>query len=154
MTTPKKRLSKSLITGLKGFPPYLLRCAADIVTSRTEEFIKLTLNNNLDSTNLVILFACKEGNLSQSEVAYIAQINPNSMVKRVDYLEKDKYIKRIKNDKNRREYVLTLTPKSHALIDKANKLLETAYTNILHPLGVEDIRALGKVCEQIVQQDD
>jgi DNA-binding MarR family transcriptional regulator len=149
---PPKR--KVLSSGLKSFPPYLLRCAADIVSSRTEQFIRESLNQDLDTTSLVILLACAEGNLSQSEVANIAQLNPNSMVKKVDALERAHFVRRVRNQENRREHILTLTSKSEQLLDKAQKLLAKAYCDLLAPLREADIDKIASTCEQIVNEDD
>ncbi|MDX1651520.1 MAG: MarR family transcriptional regulator [Brumimicrobium sp.] len=89
----------------------------------TKQYIGL-LSSKLESIPLnryyypFWIIAQQSGNISQTELATELQIDKVAVVRIVDYLEKQNFVRRIPNPKDRRSHCLTITESAQSYIPK------------------------------------
>jgi len=88
------------------------------ILSRTAKLFLRQINDKLGNLDIersyyaLILIDSGRGLLTQKELADYLEIDKVSVVRIVDYLTGKGYVKRIRNSKDRRKFILTLTDKA------------------------------------------
>lgn len=134
--------------GLAQSPAYVVCHACDLMTERINHNArKLGLN---DHKNLWLLIAIADGKgvLSQGTLGQVLQIGPNSMVKRADFLERRGLVKRVVNERNRREWLLRLTPKAERLVQEYLQAIVE-----LSRLTQDEIKSLTTLAMRVIQAE-
>jgi DNA-binding MarR family transcriptional regulator len=84
---------------------------------------------------LVVIGAAKR---NQTTLSDLLQINQNAMVRVVDDLEKRSLATRNLNPKNRREYLIELTPQGFDLLKAATPLVRRAQDALVNDLSITE----------------
>ncbi|MFL6278319.1 MAG: MarR family winged helix-turn-helix transcriptional regulator [Blastocatellia bacterium] len=100
-----------------------------------------------------ILRHLENGSLTINELARLMMIKPPSLVAVVDALERDGYLQRKTDPKDRRRTPLHITPKGEALLEKVPFCAETDVLSVaLDRLGEDKAKQLAKLLEELATQ--
>jgi DNA-binding MarR family transcriptional regulator len=100
-----------------------------------------------------ILRHLEQATLTINELARRMMIKPPSLVAVVDALERDGYLKRKADPKDRRRTPLHITPKGKALLKKVPFCAETDVLSVaLDHLGEDKAEQLAKLLEELATQ--
>lgn len=124
--------------------------ALQIVRKRLDH---IYLPKGLDVRHVWVLMACDEAECSQKAAAQFLRINCNVMVRIVDDMERKHLIKRIRNPRTRREYILELTPKGKEILKWVYDHYEDNALEAYRPLSKEELAECMKSCEKIISSD-
>jgi DNA-binding MarR family transcriptional regulator len=101
----------------------------------------------------IMLVLATEGPLSQQELAAWIRTDRSTMVTLVDGLEERGYVRRDRNPKDRRAYLLQLTPGGRRALTRGRRLMRRAENQLLRSLDEGEreqlIELLGKVATDI-----
>lgn len=111
---------------------FLLAKAKEEMESR---FIEKLLPLRLDARHFGVLQFLEEyPNSSQKQVGDALQIDRTTMVSHIDYLEELQYVKRIRNPKDRRSFVVTITKRGQEKLKLGRSYLEDTEMDVLSSL--------------------
>jgi DNA-binding MarR family transcriptional regulator len=129
---------------------FLLLKAHNLTYKRAQKILRRR-GLKVQPRDIWVIAVASDHGLKQKTVADLLGINANSMVKIVDRLEKEHLIRRIKNQENRREYILSATPKGRKIVEDWKTALLTEVTGeILHPLTGSEQRELNSVLYRLI----
>ena len=127
----------------------IIQCAMHITRDRIDDVFRR--ETDLGLREFWILAAAREIPASQHYVAELLGINANVMVRMVDGLEKRGVLERVRNSKNRREYILRPTSKGVKLVEKIfAKSKQGLALQIFEPLSQEEIDTLAAYSHRII----
>jgi MarR family transcriptional regulator, lower aerobic nicotinate degradation pathway regulator len=124
-------------------PGFLLNRAARIIREMNNQVLKPTGLSVRDLGLLRVI--ATEGPLSQQELSSKHRTDRTTIVDVIDGLEKRELVARLPNPKDRRSYLLTVTPRGTKLLAAANKLTDKEKKRFLAALTEdewENMRAL------------
>ena len=138
---------------LKELSLFVFDRALAINMARAEEWCISNLGCSLRE-GWVILCA-SSGEFCQQTIGKMLGIHPNTMVKIADRLEKSGFLKREKNPKNRREYILRVTGKGQEAMKTYRKRKIEAYNYAFHPIPYNAVKSdLARALSTIVADDN
>lgn len=135
--------------GLREFAVLRLNLAMHLVNDRAERFALERFD--IPMRQVWIMAAALEGKRSQLSLADMLGIDPNVMVIHIDTLERRGLVRRKRNPKDRREQLITLTPKGSKLIRAARRIKDTAYRKIFEGLSGAEVRKALKMAERLLK---
>ena len=97
----------------------------------------------------LILIEQADGNITQQELAILLDSDKVSVVRIIDYLSNNGYVKRIQNKTDRRKYCLTLTNKAIKALPKIKNTLSEISDKALKGLKKQQIEDLYKTLNKI-----
>jgi DNA-binding MarR family transcriptional regulator len=80
--------------------------------------------------------------LSQQELGGIVRIDPSSIVRVIDDLERDGLVERRRDTEDRRRYAVALTPAGRRVLARARKIADAHEERILEPLSAAERQEL------------
>lgn len=89
-----------------------------------------------------VLMCAGENPCSQETIAQYLEINRNVMVRIVDDLEAHGFIRRVRKEGDRREYVLTPTEKGHTMLKKVIRDFNNVAAEAFRPLSLERVHRI------------
>lgn len=92
--------------------------------------------------------------LSQNELATLVGIENTSLVKLLDKLEKQGFIRRIADAKDRRVKRIELLPRADGVLDEISEVAADVRRDLLSGVSDEDIRVCLRVLDQIAAELD
>lgn len=134
--------------GLKLSPAYLLKTAASLIDERYEEHLKSYCG---DGKNFEILLAASSGTLNQATIADTLDLSPNEMVDRIDSLEQQGYVRRVKNPENRKENLVHLTEASINFISQWEGNYNEHVSEIFSCLSNLELDTLKHLCTKLIE---
>ena len=133
----------ALPRGLAGRIGYLLNRPALHIRERAHEILKPL---GLIPPHFGVMSTLEsEGPQTQRALGNLLRVDPTTMVWLIDHLEKTALVRRGKHPKDRRAYLVELSPTGQATYHKASKLLEAMDEEFLASLSKserEDLRRL------------
>jgi DNA-binding MarR family transcriptional regulator len=118
------------------------------ITGNIHRMFLATINKNLGHIDIerfyypVLLIESGEGNLSQQELAKKLECDKVQVVRIIDYLSENGYVKRVQNAQDRRKYGLEITEKAKKIIPDIKKAFQKANTLVLSNLPEDKINEL------------
>lgn len=98
-----------------------------------------------------ILWICSQGNYSQIELCDFASSDKNYVRMYIDDLESKDLVKRKKNPSNRRENLITLTPKGREYAKQTYQILKEVQNDLLlEHLSKEEMQELHRILYKAV----
>lgn len=99
---------------------------------------------------IVMLFISKYDLSSQSNINDYFSMNKSAMTKTINSLVKNNYVKRVCNENDKRERLVTLTQKGKNMIPVINDVLNSWTDFSLKNLKNEDLEKLESILSQLV----
>jgi MarR family transcriptional regulator, transcriptional regulator for hemolysin len=125
---------------LLNMPTFMLSRAAHKATRSIDEW--LINSYQIVARDAWVLIAAYHNQLSQKAISDMLHINLNSMVAIVDRLEHLGYAKRIKDENNRRAYIITVTKRGEKVIQKWMKEVPQRGKHVMKPLSHQQLDKL------------
>lgn len=97
----------------------------------------------------LLLIESAEGNITQQELANLLDTDKASIVRIVDYLSSNGYVKRIRNSKDRRKYSLVLTSKAKKEASKIQSAINEVTASAFKGISVSQKQIFYKTLESI-----
>jgi len=88
--------------------------------------------------------------LSQQDLSGLLGIDPTIMVALIDDLERQGFLRRQRSDKDRRRYVLQLTPAGQSALKQALHAIQEAENELLAPLTREEAGTLHELADRLL----
>ena len=129
-------------------PGFLLNRAARIVREMNNQVLKPTGLSVRDLGLLRII--ASEGPLSQQELSSKHRTDRTTIVEVIDGLEKRELVIRSANAKDRRSYLLTVTPRGTKLLAAAKKLTDKEKVKFLAALTPEEWETMRALLARII----
>lgn len=105
---------------------------------------KILRNEALTRPGLFIMhFVSNKGPLKLTECSAILGVSKPTVTKIVDNLEKDGFVRRIKEGRDRRSYFVHLTDQGKDKLGLLDNQLEKVFLQAIGDLGDEDVRSLS-----------
>jgi len=95
-----------------------------------------------------------EGTLSQQQIADIMLKDKNSVVKLIDALEEKKLVRRKSNPRDRRQNLISTTPKSMAIKDEVTSLALSSVQEITGGIAECDLNTFIEVLHKMARNMD
>lgn len=89
-------------------------------------------------------------NPSQRELSRVLGVDPNVMVGLIDDLEEQGLVRRERNPKDRRRYIVTPTPEAKRLLEEARQAVARAESELLAPLSEQELDALHELAGRLL----
>jgi DNA-binding MarR family transcriptional regulator len=91
----------------------------------------------------VLLILQETGGASQQELCTAARVDSGNMVELLDGLEKLRYAQRTRDDRDRRRYIVTVTPRGQAALKELRAAVADYNDRFLSPLTEEERMVLS-----------
>lgn len=101
--------------------------------------------------SMVLDFVQKHEKCTMGEIAHYMEITPSAISQIVTRLEKENYLKRDINPKNRREVVVMLDEFGHAYYQRDEQINELIIKKIYSKMPVEDLEQLRNLIQRLYQ---
>jgi DNA-binding MarR family transcriptional regulator len=88
--------------------------------------------------------------LSQQDLSGALGIDPTIMVALIDDLERQGFLRRQRNDKDRRRYALQLTPAGQHALERALDAIQDAENELLAPLTRQEAGTLHELADRLL----
>ena len=98
-----------------------------------------------------VLFIAMHAQLPQTKLSKMMRVDKNIVVSMIDNLEEKGMVKRVKNQKNRKENLICLTPNGQKIAQKLHEKMQKRQREILGFLSDEDFTKLHNILEDIYQ---
>lgn len=114
-----------------------------------------SLNQKLDHLDIernyyaILLIERAEGNITQQELAAQLDTDKASIVRIVDYLSENGYVKRVRNTSDRRKYSLVLTAKAKKETSKIQSAINEITTATFKGISKSQKQDFYKTLEQL-----
>ena len=145
---PDNSPEKHLPPVLRDSPGFLLNRAARIIREMNTEVLKPT-GLSVRDLGLLRLIAA-EGPLTQQELSMKHGTDRTTIVDVIDGLEKRELVMRATNTKDRRSYLLTVTPRGNKLLAAANKLTARQKKNFLAAIDDHEWTVLQDILIRLI----
>lgn len=99
------------------------------------------------SEECVLLFLSRFGNINQDTIAKHFMIDKGSIAKTAGKLEEKGFIQRYPNPENKREYLISLTPKGTGVIGQMGTIAREWDECVYEGLSEEDVLQLNRIME-------
>ncbi|WP_123053869.1 MarR family transcriptional regulator [Clostridium sp. JN-1] len=100
---------------------------------------------------LVMYYLLKDGQMSQSDLAKKMNIKDSTVVRLIDRIEKDEFIKRVKNSKDRRITYVTLTEKGKKRIEELLSVGEEMSKVFSKNISDEEFEVFNRVLKKMAE---
>ena len=100
---------------------------------------------------LVMYDLLKDGQMSQSDLAKKMNIKDSTVVRLIDRIEKDEFIKRVKNSKDRRITYVTLTEKGKKRIEELLSVGEEMSKVFSKNISDEEFEVFNRVLKKMAE---
>lgn len=100
---------------------------------------------------LVMYYLLKDGQMSQSDLAKKMNIKDSTVVRLIDRIEKDEFIKRVKNSKDRRVTYVTLTKKGEKRIEELLPVGEEMSKVFSKNISDEEFEVFNRVLKKMAE---
>ncbi len=105
---------------------------------------KILRNEGLTRPGLFIMsFVSNKGPLKLTDCSTSLGVSKPTVTKIVDNLEKDGFVKRMREGEDRRNYYVHLTEQGRERLETLNKQVEDVFYNATKDLKIEDVKALN-----------
>lgn len=114
-----------------------------------------SLNNNLHHLEIernyyaLLLIENAKGNITQQELAYLLDTDKVSVVRIVDHLSDHGYVKRVRNEIDRRKYSLVLTAKAQKETSKIKSAINEITSATFNGISASQIKSFFITLEKI-----
>ncbi len=98
----------------------------------------------------VMAMAAADVSLSQQDLSGLLGLDPTIMVALVDDLERRGLIRRERSQKDRRRYVLQLTPSGQRTLKRGFNAIEEAENKLLAPLSHQEANTLQELARRLL----
>jgi DNA-binding MarR family transcriptional regulator len=129
-------------------PGFLLNRAARIIREMNTEVLKPT-GLSVRDLGLLRLIAT-EGPLTQQELSVKHGTDRTTVVDVIDGLERRELVTRATNSKDRRSYLLTVTPRGNKLLAAANKLTAKQRKKFLAAIDDNEWNVLKELLQRLI----
>lgn len=104
---------------------------------------------------IIMYLIHKKNSLSQKEIGACMSVDKASMVKFLDQLEKEKYVKRNEDAVDRRIKMISLTPKGLAAVNKLEAILYEVEDEFLaEKLTQAEAKTLKSLLKKLIKADE
>lgn len=104
---------------------------------------------------IIMYLINKKSALSQKDIGSCMSVDKASMVKFLDQLEKEKYVKRTEDAQDRRIKLITLTPKGIGAVNKLEVLLYEVEDKFLREkLSPTEAKTLKNLLKKLIAPDE
>lgn len=125
--------------------------ATQLATTLYDDFIEVVTEYNVTVRQCGVLFIAMHAQLPQTKLSKMMRVDKNIMVSMIDNLEEKGMVKRVKNQKNRKENLICLTPNGQKITQKLHEKMQKRQREILGFLSDEDFTKLHNILEYIYQ---
>lgn len=125
--------------------------ATQLATTLYDDFIEVVTEYNVTVRQCGVLFIAMHAQLPQTKLSKMMRVDKNIMVSMIDNLEEKGMVKRVKNQKNRKENLICLTPNGQKITQKLHEKMQKRQREILGFLSDEDFTKLHNILEDIYQ---
>lgn len=102
------------------------------------------------AAQLAIMFLLQEkNNLSMSYISNVLELDNSAITRSIDRLEQFGFVKRITNDRDRREYTIIITEQGLSEIQKAQKIIKEINAFIEHKIKKERLKVFKEVLNEL-----
>jgi DNA-binding MarR family transcriptional regulator len=92
---------------------------------------------------VILLVLDARGGVSQQELCAAASIDSGNMVELLDGLETLRYARRARDPRDRRRYVVTITPRGRSALAELRQAVEEYNSRFLSPLTGQELQQLA-----------
>lgn len=125
--------------------------ATQLATTLYDDFMEAVTEYNVTVRQCGVLFIAMHAQLPQTKLSKMMHVDKNIMVSMIDNLEEKGMVKRVKNQKNRKENLICLTPNGQKIAQKLHEKMQKRQREILGFLSDEDFTKLHNILEDIYQ---
>jgi DNA-binding MarR family transcriptional regulator len=141
-------VSNDIPAALSNSAGFLLNRAARLIRQMNSEALKPT---GLSLRDLGILrLVSSEGPLSQQALSDRHKTDRTTIVDTVDLLEQRRLVVRLTNEKDRRSYLVTITPRGEKVLARANRLTRKEQKKYLSALSEEEWQSLRSLLIRLI----
>ena len=125
--------------------------ATQLATTLYDDFTEVVTEYNVTVRQCGVLFIAMHAQLPQTKLSKMMRVDKNIVVSMIDNLEEKGMVKRVKNQKNRKENLICLTPNGQKIAQKLHEKMQKRQREILGFLSDEDFTKLHNILEDIYQ---
>lgn len=125
--------------------------ATQLATTLYDDFMEAVTEYNVTVRQCGVLFIAMHAQLPQTKLSKMMRVDKNIVVSMIDNLEEKGMVKRVKNQKNRKENIICLTPNGQKITQKLHEKMQKRQREILGFLSDEDFTKLHNILEDIYQ---
>ena len=125
--------------------------ATQLATTLYDDFMEAVTEYNVTVRQCGVLFIAMHAQLPQTKLSKMMRVDKNIVVSMIDNLEEKGMVKRVKNEKNRKENLICLTQNGQQLAQKLHEKMQKRQREILGFLSDEDFTKLHNILEDIYQ---
>jgi DNA-binding MarR family transcriptional regulator len=100
---------------------------------------------------MVLSMLQADEDLSQQQMATYMSLDPTLMVALVDELENQGLCERTRHPRDRRRYLVRLTPAGRRVLRKGQRIIDDIQTDMLAPLTDAERASLGRVIARVME---
>lgn len=125
--------------------------ATQLATTLYDDFMEAVTEYNVTVRQCGVLFIAMHAQLPQTKLSKMMRVDKNIVVSMIDNLEEKGMVKCVKNQKNRKENLICLTPNGQKFAQKLHEKMQKRQREILGFLSDEDFTKLHNILEDIYQ---
>ena len=125
--------------------------ATQLAITLYDDFMEVVTEYNVTVRQCGVLFIAMHVQLPQTKLSKMMRVDKNIVVSMIDNLEEKGMVKRVKNQKNRKENLICLTPNGQKIAQKLHEKMQKRQREILGFLSDEDFTKLHNILEDIYQ---
>ncbi len=109
-------------------------------------------NHSLLERDRILLIIGRKGAIVQKQLSELLSVSPQSMSESLSKLENDGFITRSKNQRDKREIIVSLTPAGREQSDRLAQKMRSQAHCFLEPLTAEEKQTLYDLLKKLIRR--